>query len=119
MTTREIGTEPTVILVTADHLGADRELGTILMKGFLNTLAQAASKPARMVFLNTGVHLTTRGSPVLDTIAELEAGGGEILSCGTCLDFLGKKEELEVGRVTNMHDTVKTVTGAWRLVTIG
>lgn len=109
----------TAILVTADRLGADPELGTILMKGFLATLAQAPARPARLIFLNTGVHLTTQGSPVLDTLGDLAAAGVEILSCGTCLQYLGKKEELQAGKVTNMHDTVDTLTGPWRIVTIG
>ena len=109
----------TVLLVTADRIGADPELGAVLMKSFLNTLAGAGDRPARMIFLNTGVLLTTRGSPVLGALGELASAGVEILSCGTCLEFLGRKEQLEVGRVTTMHDTVDVVAGPYRVVTIG
>ena len=31
----------------------------------------------------------------------------EILTCGTCLDFYGLKEQLAVGGVTNMYDIVE------------
>ncbi len=109
----------TAVLVTADRIGGDSELGTVLMQSFLNTLASAPDKPARMIFLNTGVHLTTRGSPVLDTLRELAGAGVEILSCGTCLAFLEKKDQLAVGEVTTMHDTVEVVAGPWRVVTVG
>ncbi len=31
----------------------------------------------------------------------------EILTCGTCLDFYGLKDQLAVGSVTNMYDIVE------------
>ncbi len=109
----------TAVLVTADHIGGDPELGAVLMQSFLNTLASAPARPDRVIFLNTGVNLTTLGSPVLDALRELAEAGVEILSCGTCLAFLEKKDRLAVGAVTTMHDTVDTITGPWRVVTIG
>ena len=109
----------TAVLVTSDRIGGDPELGAVLMQSFLNTLASAPVKPARMVFLNTGVRLTTQGSPVLDTLQELAGAGVEVLSCGTCLAFLEQKDRLAVGEVTTMHDTVELVAGPWRVVTVG
>ncbi len=109
----------TAVLVTSDRIGGDPELGAVLMQSFLNTLVSAPARPARMIFLNTGVHLTIRGSPVLETLRELAGAGVEILSCGTCLAFLEKKDQLAVGAVTTMHDTVEVVAGPWRVVTVG
>ncbi|MHB8765654.1 MAG: sulfurtransferase-like selenium metabolism protein YedF, partial [Deferrisomatales bacterium] len=109
---------PSAMLVTSDRLGPDPELGAILIKAFLATLVQATDLPAKVLFLNRGVHLTTRGSPVLDVVADLEKAGVQVLSCGTCLEFFGKRDQLAVGRVSNMYDTVETLTGAFRVVTI-
>ena len=33
----------------------------------------------------------------------MEAQGVEILACGTCLNFYGLSEKLQVGTVTNMY----------------
>jgi hypothetical protein len=41
-----------------------------------------------------------------------------VLSCGTCLEFFGKRDGLAVGRVSNMYETVETLTGPYRVVTI-
>ena len=42
--------------------------------------------------------------------------GVEILSCGTCLDFYGLKEKLEVGIVSNMYDITLSLLEADRLI---
>ncbi len=105
-------------LVLSDAIGAEPELGPILMRSFLSAVAQAEAKPARILFLNRGVHLTTEGSSVLDVLSEIERAGVELLSCGTCLKFFGKQEALQVGRVGTMHDTVETLTGPYRVTTV-
>jgi selenium metabolism protein YedF len=108
----------TAILVTSDRIGPEPELGGILMRAFLATLGKAPSLPARLLFVNRGVHLTTEGSEVLDVLRELQAAGAEVLSCGTCLEFFQKRGSLAVGRVSNMYETVETLTGHYRVVTI-
>jgi selenium metabolism protein YedF len=107
------------LLVTSDQLGPEPELGRILIRALLGTLTKAARRPARVLFLNRGVHLTTEGSEVLDVLAELEAAGVEILSCGTCLEFFAKRELLRVGRISNMYETVEVLTGAQPVVPLG
>ncbi|MDN5331435.1 MAG: hypothetical protein PWP45_660 [Tepidanaerobacteraceae bacterium] len=93
-----------VILVTGDTLGkGSEELGKLLMRNYIYTLKDLAHMPKCIMFLNKGVYLTTNGSEVLDTLKELESKGVEILSCGTCLDYYGLKNELAVGSVTNMY----------------
>jgi len=108
----------TVLLVTSDRIGPEPGIGEILMRSFLTALAQAAEPPAKILFLNRGVHLTTEGSEVLEVLGEIEKSGVELLSCGTCLDFFQKREKLRAGKPTNMHDTVATLTGSYRVVTV-
>jgi len=108
-----------VILITSDVLGTgDRRLGEILMKAFLNTLWDAETKPAKILFLNDGVRLTTEGSEVLETLHLLEKEGVQIFSCGTCLEYYQLKEDLKVGLVTNMYDTVDSLLSASKVIKI-
>lgn len=108
-----------IFLFKSSTLGeGNEELGKILMGSFIYTLKETGSLPAKMLFLNSGVYLTTEGSPVLEDLQELEKMGVEILSCGTCLDYYQLKEKLQVGKTTNMYDTVESIFAAARCITL-
>lgn len=97
-----------VAAVGADHMGeGNDELGRALIKGFLFALTMQEELPATVLFYNGGAHLTCECSDSLEDLRTLEAQGVEILTCGTCLDFYGLKEQLAVGGVTNMYDIVE------------
>ena len=97
-----------LLLVLESHGLGDGEpdLGEKLIKAFLNVLLESGTLPAKIICMNSGIFLTTAGSPVIDSMKKFAEQGTEILSCGTCLDYYGRKEILEVGKVTNMKDTV-------------
>jgi len=96
-----------LLVIESSGLGdGEPDLGERLMKAFLNVLLEGEDLPARVICMNSGIFLTTEGSPVLDILKRYEEKGAEILSCGTCLDYYGRKEKLEVGRPTNMKETV-------------
>jgi selenium metabolism protein YedF len=108
-----------VVFITTDKLGTgDERLGGILMKAFLNTLWDNEPKPARIIFMNSGVKLTVEGSDVLEALMLLEQDGVQIFSCGTCLDYYGIKDKLTVGKVTNMYETVHSLTSAGKVIKI-
>ena len=108
-----------VVFITTDRLGTgDQRLGEILMKAFLNTLWDASPKPEKIMFLNDGVRLTTEGSEVLDTLRLLENEGVQIFSCGTCLEYYELKDELQIGQVTNMYDTVASLLASSKVIKI-
>jgi selenium metabolism protein YedF len=97
------GSGERVVLIASDRLGdGPEELGRLLMKNFIHTLLETSDLPARMLFLNSGVFLTTKGSDVLEALEKLGGMGVEILSCGLCLDFFKLKDKLEAGGTTNM-----------------
>lgn len=103
----------TVILVTSDRIGdGGEELGRLLMKNFIITLLDLERLPDRMLFLNSGVLLTTVGSEVLEALEELGNRGVEILSCGVCLDFYHRKDSLKAGAATNMFTTAESLMEA-------
>ena len=54
----------------------------------------------------------------MEELNGLEAMGVEILSCGTCLDYFQLKDELVVGKITNMYDAVESLTTASKCITI-
>ena len=110
----------TVYLVTSSTLGQGAaDLGETLMKSFLETLARRDTAPTAVIFLNTGVYLSTEGSPVLEALRRLAAGGAQVLSCGTCLEYYGLKGRLAAGRVTNMYEICDLLAGPHRVITIG
>ncbi|NLK64240.1 MAG: sulfurtransferase-like selenium metabolism protein YedF [Tissierellia bacterium] len=118
-TAAEIQNEALGYLITTDKLGkGSDELGRILMKSFLYTLSEKKPYPDFMVFLNSGVKLTTEGSESIDDLMNLKEGGVEIVSCGTCLDFFEIKSKLKVGSVSNMYDIVDKISSSTNTITI-
>jgi selenium metabolism protein YedF len=108
-----------VLLIGSDQFGSgDEALGQLLITTFINTLAEAKPKPAKILFVNRGVMLTTEGSRVLDTLQQLEKGGVQVFSCGTCLNHYQVKEKLKVGKITNMYDIVDSLLTAQKVVRI-
>lgn len=107
-----------VILITSNRVGAgDERLGEILMQSFLNTVWYVEPKPAKIIFINLGVLVTTtEDSNILRTLSLLEKKGIQIFSCGTCLEYYHLKDKLRVGSITNMHDIVESLFSAGRIV---
>jgi selenium metabolism protein YedF len=106
-----------VVYINSNLLGVGEEaLGTILMRSFLKTLLDLKPIPSKLIFINSGVRLTTEGSEVLETLKTLSEKGAEILSCGTCLDFYGLKAKLKVGIISNMYDIAQSLLDADRLI---
>jgi len=107
------------ILIGKDTMGeGSDELGRILMKGYIYTLTEIKPYPKSILFINSGVKLTTQDSEVLDHIRKLEGEGVEILSCGTCLDYFNLKDKLAVGGVTNMYTIVEKMNEAKNTIRI-
>jgi selenium metabolism protein YedF len=105
------------VQVAAATMGAgDDELGALLLRSFLKTQAQLESRPDRIVFYNGGVRLCCAGSLLLDDLRALEAAGVELIACGTCLNFFGIADRLEVGRVTDMLEIATVLAEAGTLV---
>jgi len=102
-----------VILVGSDKFGSgDPALGSVLMKSYMFALSEADVKPKSMIFVNSGVHLTTEGSEVIESLQKLAESGVEIMSCGTCLDFYNLKDKLLIGSITNMYTIVELMNSS-------
>lgn len=109
----------TVVLVKSNVLGqGDDKLGSVLMKSFMYTLTQIEGEVKTLIFLNSGVLLTTAGSELIEHIKHLESNGVEVLSCGTCLDFYGLSDKLEVGTVGNMYSIAEEMLHSSKVIVL-
>ena len=112
-----------VIMISCDTLGrgtADTQsddLGRMLIKSFIYTLTELKNKPKVLLFLNSGVFLTTAASGALADLNALASGGVRILSCGACLNYY-KLPEPVVGEITNMLEIVTIMTETNHLITL-
>jgi len=92
------------IIITKNRLGEGEEkLGQILIRSFFQALVEMTPVPERLFFVNSGVFLTIKDSPIIDELKKLVEAGTKIYSCGTCLDYYKIKEQLIVGEVGNMY----------------
>ncbi len=109
----------TMILVSSECMGkGDDELGKKLMMNCIKTLPEMGEKLWRMAFVNAGVKLTTKGSPLLDDLVLLEQSGVDILVCGACLSHFHLLESRAVGTTTNMLDIVTSMQLAQKVITL-
>ena len=107
------------VFVGRDVIGdGDRELGTSLMRMFFYTLSQGEDRPGAVLFMNAGVRLPTLDGQVVEHLKTLAAAGVEILVCGTCLNFYGLTEQLQVGAVSNMYDIVARMQKAGKVISL-
>ena len=105
-------------VMTSSGIGdGEVDLGTKLTEGFFKILTEVNSRPAKIIFMNSGIFLTTQGSPVGEHLRELESRGTEIVSCTTCLNYFDRLDKLLVGRSGDMRDTAASLATYRRVVT--
>ena len=103
----EIKLKQTVVVIDSDRMGdGEEEFSRTLLKGFIYALSSQDIPPAKIIFYNTGVRMTTEGSASIEDLKVLANAGAKIYSCGACLNNYGLSEKLLVGEVTNMYDIV-------------
>ena len=108
-----------VVAIGRDTMGeGSKELGQILIKGFIYALKELAPPPTHVLFFNSGSYLTSSDSNSLEDVRSLEAAGTLILTCGTCTNYYGITEKIGVGEIANMYDIVTTMAGAKRLINL-
>ena len=111
--------EDKCIFISSDKMGqGNDELGEVLIKGYIYTLTETKPYPKHIVFVNSGVKLTTVNEATVENLKILENNGVEILSCGTCLDYYNLKESLKVGTVTNMYNIVEVMNNSLQTISI-
>ena len=109
----------TCIFINSDKMGTGNdELGEVLIKGYIYTLTECKPYPKSIVFVNSGIKLTTVNEATVENLTILQEAGVEVLSCGTCLDYYGLKDNLKVGNVTNMYTIVELMNNSSKTISI-
>ena len=108
----------TVVVINRDQMGAgDRELGRRILGTCLRKLPSFDGLEA-IVLYNSGVKLAVKGSELAGELALLHERGIEVLSCGTCLEHFGIKDELLFERASNMEEILATLRAADKVITL-
>ncbi len=106
------------VFIGTDRIGTGpEELGKLLLKGFVYTLTQVETRPEALVLMNSGVTLALQDSESLSDLQTLVKDGMSLMVCGTCLDFLGVREQLGAGVISNMYDITEVLL-AGNLLTV-
>lgn len=107
------------VLIAGKTLGReDKELGEVLIKGFLGTLSKLETPPAVLALMNEGVKLALSDASTCDHLKDLERTGTKILVCGTCTTHFGITERVGVGTISNMFEILEAVTGADKVLSV-
>lgn len=108
-----------VVVFVKDRIGeGDNELGLVLAGSLLNTIREYDVLPKKIIFLNAGINLVLKGAPALVHLTELEKRGVEIITCGTCLNYFEKTDQLAIGRVTNMYEILDSLLKAGKVINL-
>ena len=111
--------ENTVILVARHGMGsADPELQLKLFATYLRLLLENGKLPGAICFYTDGVKLAVEGSPVLESLAQLQERGVHLVLCKTCLDFFGLAEKVRVGVIGGMGDILAAQTMATKVISL-
>ncbi len=88
------------IIISQNGLGEDAESSDVVrLLSILDGLDGIEHPPVKLYFTTEGVALVAAGSPLLPRLKKLEADGVEMVACRSCLDYLGLRDCVEVGRV--------------------
>jgi selenium metabolism protein YedF len=112
------GTRTFSVLITCATLGRnDQELGEVLMKSFLGTLAQTDA-PAAVALMNEGVKLAIYDSSSCDHLKNLEKKGVRVLVCGTCVNHFQLADRIGAGSISNMFEILESLNKADKILTL-
>lgn len=105
------------VVIKSDKMGTgDDELGAILLRAFINSLAESEKLPTSIILYNSGVKTALKNTDTALSLQKLEERGVTIIACGTCLEFFNVKERLAVGVISNMYKITELVSSAGHVV---
>lgn len=109
----------TVLLFTRNGLGnAPQPLQHTLAAKFLTLTLESEQLPSKILFYTDGVKLACQGSPVIDLLKTFEQHKVELVLCGTCLDFFGIRDQVQVGVIGGMGDILEALQKAAQVISL-
>jgi len=109
----------TLIQIDKNGMGnGNHELGQILISNYLKLSLSNDQLPKIITFYNSGVKLTCEGSPVIETLTEMEKAGVKMIICKTCLNFYKLEDKVEVGIQGTMQDIITLQADASKVINL-
>lgn len=105
-----------VVLKSTTMGEGDPELGTLLLRAFLNTLKENEVLPQYIILYNSGVKLAVSGTDSCNALIEMENKGVSVICCGTCVDFYDLKQQIGVGTISNMYKIIECSVNSSKLI---
>lgn len=106
-----------VVVLKSQEMGSeDANLGRLLMRAFLNTVAESDKLPQTVIIYSGGIRLALVGTDTARSLAKLEEKKVEVIICGTCVDFYQLKESIKIGTISNMFVIVEKMANATNIV---
>lgn len=102
------GLNAPVVVFGSEAIGrGDKKVGRILANEIIFDLSFQEVMPSALVFLNSGVKLTCKGSSVINELRKIEALGANVYSDTVSLDAYGLSDELEVGEAIDPYNLAR------------
>lgn len=99
------------LVISREEIGnGNPKLNELLMKSYLNSLITMDNPPDKILFFNTGIHLTCEGSSCLYDLQEIMLRGTQLLTCEQCLNFYQKTDKLMLGERTTMKVIAEAIS---------
>lgn len=109
---------PYGVVIDSDEMGGgDPELGKILMRAFVNALIEMPHMPVFVILYNRGVYLATKQTDTARTLEQMKVEKGiDIVCCGTCVDYYDLRDDIQVGRISNMYTIMEMQSRVGRIL---
>jgi selenium metabolism protein YedF len=107
-----------LVLKSAGLGDGELDLSETLLDKFLTVLYESGELPARIICMNSAIFLTTGASRYIPIMTKFHDAGTEIFSCGTCLEYYGKADQLKIGVVGNMKDSVGAMLSFEKVISL-
>lgn len=107
------------IFIGRDGIGeGDKTLGRTLMQMFLYTVTEYDHLPKAILLMNGGVLLPVEDEQCVKHLQKLIELGVEVVVCGTCLNYYGIAEKLQVGTIGNMYEIFEKMERSAKVITL-
>ena len=97
---------------------ATEELRLKLSENYLSIILKENQLPKFILFYAEGVKLVTEGSPVIETLKEIENKGVKLIVCKTCLNYYNLLEAIKVGMIGTMMDICEIQSNVEKVITL-
>jgi len=107
-----------IVIVDKNYMGSDdKDLGSLLLKAFLDSIKYSNPKPQTVYFYNEGV-LLIEDKAYRKLLEELRESQIDLKFCGVCLKFFEIDEKVILNEHTNMLSIIEAQANAHSVIRI-